>query len=237
MEEVLENIKSLLKKVESGFNSLVDKINGILSHVPWGLGWLADKFKSLWNKAVDKMEDFWDTIKPIIELPGVPWTINSRKDSWVEVGSKSSGETITATEGQLQTDDADKWSGRSKDAYVKGLADQKAAIKGIKSTFVDKIVPALDAVSSAIYLFWVSIVAAIGILIVAIAAATGEAVSIFGLPALPPTVWGGIAACLAAVGIGTTNLRNVCSTQATVFSTLKSESTDYGPDNWPKCAI
>ena len=34
--------------------------------VPWGLGWLADKIRDLWNGLMDKIKEFFD---PLVQIP------------------------------------------------------------------------------------------------------------------------------------------------------------------------
>lgn len=236
MHPTIQKINELLQKVETKVNALVNKINGLLDKVPGWLDWAVDKFQKLWDKAVEKLGEFWDLIVKIVANLGVPWELNNAKDDWEKVGSKTSTEVATANEGTLQTDDADKWSGTAKDSYVKALADQKAALKGIKATFTDKIQPALDSAATAIYIFWGALVVAIGVMIIGIVTATGEAVSILGLPAVPPTVIVAVVACIGAIITGTLVLRGALSTASTTFNTLKGESGDY-PNNWPVSAI
>jgi hypothetical protein len=234
-EELIEKLRQLLTEVEQKIDHLVDKVNGILDWVPWGLGWVVDRFKDLWNKAMDKLGEFWDFISPIMILIGRPWDISSAQTDWNTVGSDVSGEVVTATDGELSVDD--NWTGTAADQYKKALANQKAALTAIKTTFTDKIAPALAGMVSALYTFYVGVGVAIAALVIGILAATGEAVSILGLPAVPPTVLIAIVVAIGAILKTGFDLRSAAASANATLSTLKGEQTAFGRDNWPKATI
>ena len=234
-EALVEKLRTLLQEVEQKIDSLVDKVNGILDWVPWGLGWVVDKFKSLWNKAMDKLGEFWDFISPIMVLIGRPWDISDAQSDWTKVGSDVSGEVVTATDGELSVDD--NWTGTAAEQYKKALANQKAALMAIKTTFTDKIAPALAGMVSALYTFYVGVGVAIAAMIIGIVAATGEAVSILGLPAVPPTVLVAIVVAIGAIVKTGFDLRSAAASANATMMTLKGENTAFGHDNWPKATI
>jgi hypothetical protein len=234
-EELIEKLRQLLTEVEQKIDHLVDNINGLLDWVPWGLGWAVDKFKDLWNKAMDKLGEFWDFIRPIMILIGRPWDISSAQTDWNTVGSNVSGEVVTATDGELSVDD--NWTGTAAEQYKKALANQKAALTAIKTTFTDKIAPALAGMVSALYTFYVGVGVAIAALVIGILAATGEAVSILGLPAVPPTVLVAIVVAIGAILKTGFDLRSAAASANATLSTLKGEQTAFGHDNWPKATI
>lgn len=235
MDEKVQEIIDLLEEVEQKVESLRDKINGILSWVPWGLGWAVDKFRELWDTAMDRLAEFWDLIAPVANGFGAPWVINDRLDEWVEIGARVSEQVTVATTGELDVDN--RWTGVARDAYVDALANQKTALQAIKSTFTDKIVAALGDVSSALWTFFVMLAIAIAAMIAGIVLATGEAVSILGLPAVPPTVILAVVTAIGTIVHGINNLRSACSSANSTFVLLSTERTATGPDNWPRAVI
>lgn len=235
MDEKVQEIIALLAEVEQKVESLRNKINGILSWVPWGLGWAVDKFRELWDQAMDRLGEFWDMIAPIANGFGAPWVINDRLDEWVDIGANVSEQVTVATTGELDVDN--RWTGVARDAYVDALGNQRTALQAIKSTFTDRIVGALGDVSSALWTFFVMLAIAIAAMIAGIVLATGEAVSILGLPAVPPTVILAVVTAIGTIGHGINNLRSACNSANSTFVLLSTERTATGPDNWPRAVI
>ncbi len=234
-DALIERLHQLLDEVQDKVDRLVSKVNSILDWVPWGLGWAVDKFKKLWRAAMDKLDEFWGFIAPIMVVIGQPWDISSAQASWNTVGSDVSAEVVTATDGELSVDD--NWTGSAAEAYKKALTNQRLALTAIKSTFTDKISPALAGVVSALYMFYVGVGVAIAVMIVGIVTATGEAVSILGLPAVPPTVLVAIVVAIGAITKTGFDLRGAAASAAATFEVLKGERTAFGHDNWPHATV
>ena len=74
-------------------------------------------------------------------------------------------------------------------------------------------------------------------LIVAHGVATGEAVSIIGLPAVPPMLATAYGACIVLLIGAITNLNNAASSSNAVFLQVAAETADYGSANWPPAVI
>lgn len=233
--EAIDRIHDLLDEVDQKIESLRSKINGILDWVPWGLGWAVDKFRDLWDKAMAKLGEFWDKIREIVSYLGQPWDLNSTADSWTEVGAPVAARGAEADRSQSQVDY--EWKGRAADRYAASLAAQQKALTGVQSKLTAPIAPALRSVATALYIFYGAVAAAIVILVAAILTATGEAVSILGLPAVPPTVITGIVAALAAIAGATLNLRSAASGAQSVFAQVAAETADFGERDWPAAVV
>ena len=98
----------------------------------------------------------------------------------------------------------------------------------IKTDFANNIATGLESLRTAIVVFWGAVLAAIIGISVAFAVATGEAVTVFGLPLAPPTALGGLAVGLGAIGVAALNLQNVASGAKSSFETAAG-----GVQTWP----
>ena len=233
--EAVERIMDLLDEVDEKIESLTDKINSILSWVPWGLGWAVDKFRDLWNVAMDKLSDFWDKVREFVSYIGAPWDLDSAKDSWLELGGPVAARASEADRSQSTVDT--EWKGQAADRYAMSLGPQGKALAGVQGKLTSVIAPALGSVAGALYLFYGAVAVAIGAMIVGIITATGEAVSILGLPAVPPTVIAAIGVAILAIGTAVMNLRGAAAGANTEFLKVANETGDFGADNWPKAVI
>ena len=233
--EAVDRIMELLDEVDEKVQSLTDKVNDILSWVPWGLGWVVDKFKDLWKAAMDKLGEFWDKVKEFVSYLGAPWDLSDAKEQWIELGGPVAARASEADRSQSAVDS--EWKGKAADRYAMSLGPQGKALSAVQSKLTSIIGPALSAVSIALYAFYAAVVIAIGAMVLGIVTATGEAVSVLGLPAVPPTVIAAVIAAIAALGTATVVLRGVAAGANTDFLKAANETGDFGTDNWPKAVI
>jgi hypothetical protein len=233
--ETVQRIYDLLEEVEEKIESLRDKINGILDWVPWGLGWVVDKFMDLWNKAMDKMSEFWDKVQEFVSNIGAPWDLDAAKEQWISVGGPVAARASEADRSQSAVDT--EWKGQAADRYAFSLAGQNKALTAVQSKLTAVMGPALGKVSSALYIFYGAIIAAILALVAGIVLATGEAVSILGLPAVPPTVILAVVAAIGAISGAILILRSQASDANTEFLKVANETGDFGAQNWPNAAV
>jgi hypothetical protein len=233
--EAVEKILDLLDDVDEKVQSLTDKINDILSWVPWGLGWAVDKFKDLWGMAMDKLSEFWDKVKEFVSYIGAPWDLDSAKDQWISLGGPVAARATESDRSQSTVDS--EWKGQAADKYALSLGAQAKALTAVQGKLTSVIGPALGSISGALYLFYTAVAVAIGAMVVGLVTATGEAVSILGLPAVPPTVIAAIGVAILALGTATMNLRGAAAGANTEFLNVAAETGDFGADNWPKAVI
>ncbi len=171
--DTVERICDLLDEVEEKIEDLRGKMNDILSWVPWGLGWVVDKFMELWDKAMAKLGEFWDKMGEILSNVGAPWDLNGAKEEWGDVGGPVAERASEATRGQSAVDFA--WKGRAADRYAMALGEQRNALAAVRDKLTAVVGPALGDVATALYTFFLSIIVAIGLLIVGIVAAIAAA--------------------------------------------------------------
>ena len=233
--EQIERINQLLDEVQQKLDWLVDRINGLLSHVPFWLEWAVDKFRDLWDWAMEKVGQFWDKVAEFVSYLGQPWDLNDAKERWIQLGSPVAARAFESDKSQSSVDGA--WKGRAADQYANALTAQKAALSSVQSKLTNPMGPALGSLASALYIFFGVVIGAIVALIVAHGVATGEAVSIIGLPAVPPTLATAYGACIVLLIGAITNLNNAASNSNTVFLQVAAETADYGSANWPPAVI
>ncbi len=234
MDQV-QRIKDLLDEVQEKLDGLVDKVNGLLGHVPFFLQWAVDKFKDLWAWAMEKVGQFWDKVTEFVSYLGQPWDLNDAKERWIELGSPVAARAYESDKAQSAVDA--EWKGKAADNYANALVAQKTALSSVQSKLTNPMGPALGSLASALYIFFVVVIGAIVTLVIAHGVAAGEAVSILGLPAVPPTLATAYGACIVVLIGAIANLNNVASTSNTVFMQVAAETGDYGSENWPPAVI
>lgn len=233
--EAVDKIMDLLDEIDEKIQWVTDKVNDVLSWVPWGLGWVVDKFKDLWSKAMDKLGEFWDKIREIVAYIGAPWDIQATKNQWVEVGGPVASRAVEADRSQSAVDA--EWKGRAADRYALSLGPQGKALTAVQGKLTSQIVPALDSLATALYIFYGLVAGALIALVIAIVTAGGEAVSIIGLPAVPATILVAAGAAIVAIGGGVLQLRGAASGANTTFLQVVNETGDFGAENWPSAVI
>jgi len=234
MDQV-QRILELLDEVEEKFDSLVGRINSILSHVPFFLQWAADKFRDLWDGVVAKWHEFWEKVGEFISYLGAPWDLDSAKDAWNALGGPVAERASEADRSQSEVDF--EWKGRAADRYALSLGAQRSALTAVRDKLTSQIGPALGSLASAIYIFYGAVIAAIVILAAGLLTATGEAISVLGLPAVPPTVITAIVAAVAALSAAILNLRSQATSAQSAFDDVANETSDFGAGGWPRAVI
>ena len=233
--EAVDHSMALLDEVDQKVQALTDKVNDILSWVPWGLGWVVDRFKDLWSKAMDKLGEFWDKVREFLAYIGAPWDLDSAKEKWIRLGGPVAGRASGTDRSQSAVDT--EWKGKAADKYAMSLGAQGKALSAVQSKLTSVIGPALGAVSTALYLFYAAVGVAIAAMIIGIVTATGEAVSILGLPAVPPTVIVAVVTAIGAIGLAVMNLRGAAAGANTEFLKVANETGDFGAEHWPQAVI
>jgi hypothetical protein len=217
----------MLEKIEAAINKLQDFINKTLNLVPGFLGWIVDKVRDGWNSLVAKIEEFWDWFTDKLSYVGDPIALSNAASSWkVDIGGKVGNLARDIDDSDILVDD--RWQGAGADQYRQAIPPQRDAMLSIKTDFANNIATGLESLRTAIVVFWGAVLAAIIGISVAFAVATGEAVTVFGLPLAPPTALGGLAVGLGAIGVAALNLQNVASGAKSSFETAAG-----GVQTWP----
>ena len=236
MSGTANDIRDLVNRFNGLVQDLQDGINDVLGWVPWGLGWLADKIRDLWNGLMDKIQEFFDPLVQILTHLGEPSTVSSKADQWSSnVGSPVSARVALADVGSLAVDDS--WKGTAADQYKQKATLQKSALQNIKTQFTDGISSALKDVSSAIQIFFGLMIVAIGAWVAAIITALGATATIFGIPAgILIAIAAGGAFGAAFWGAGE-NLKSQCRSAKTLLEQKMSENTAYPNGAWPQATL
>jgi hypothetical protein len=236
MSSTANDIRDLVNRFNGLVQDLQDAINDVLVWVPWGLGWLADKIRDLWNGLMDKIREFFDPLIEILSNLGEPSTLSSTGDTWSNsVGAPVSARVALADVGSLAVDDS--WKGSAADQYKQKAPLQKAALQNIKTQFSDGISSALKDVSTALWVFFGAMVVAIGAWIAAIITALGATATIFGIPA------GILIAIAAAAAFGAAFwgagelLKAQCRSAKTLLEQKLAENTAYPNGTWPVATL
>lgn len=222
-----QNVEDLLQKVQGAMNDLSSTVNGIISHIPGWLSWVRDRLEDAWNWMLGKLSEFWDWFTDKLSYAGNPFVLSSASVSWQQnIGGPTKNTARLIDDGNLAADDL--WEGFGAEQYRQHVPGQRDAMNSIDDDFAQAIASTIDSLQVAIVAFWAGVAVAITGLIVAIAAATAEGVSIIGLPAVPATVAAGIGIAMVALGAA---LAIMYSQASSARSTLAK--TASGIQTWP----
>ncbi|MEO7234660.1 MAG: hypothetical protein ABIW80_04725 [Lapillicoccus sp.] len=236
MSGTADDIRNLVNRFDGLVQDLQNAVNDALDWVPWGLGWLADKIRDLWNGLMDKIQAFYAPLMEILSNLGSPSAVSGKADSWSsQVGSPVSGRVALADVGSLAVDDS--WKGSAADQYKQQAPLQKTALQNVKTQLTDGISGALKDVSSAIQLFFGIMITAIGAYIAAILVALGQVGTIFLIPTgiLTAVVASGIFG--GAFYVAGENLKSSCRAAKTVMDQKVAENTGYPNGSWPVATL
>ena len=228
-DQLVAKWNALMQKADAllkAFNAGLDKVAKVV-------GWIAEKAAQFWNDhVVPKWQEALDWMSKHINVFGAPWDCFSRAASWREdVGRPVSERSGLSTKGQLDVDG--NWEGSASQAYQDRLGQQEKAIAGVSTQFAEPIASALTKVGAGIITWWLAIIVGMGVLTICLLTATGAAVSILGLPAVPPAVLLGWAAFIGGLITGTTVLTTLCLNAKGDLSAARNKLTDYPGGAWP----
>jgi uncharacterized protein YukE len=229
---LLDQINSVVGRIDSKTTELQNSINGKLHWLPGGL---QDKVVSGWNSFCGFMRRIWDNLNEILSNMGSPSALWSAADAWSDwVGGPVSGQVQSAEAGLLTVDD--NWDGDAADAYRQTLPLQKAALDKIKSTLTDGISTALNEVAKGILKFWAGLVTALIALVVGIVSAIASSATIFGLPAAPFIAAGAGLVAAGAMITGAELLKGDCASANTVLRQKINDNGGFHRGHWPPAA-
>lgn len=222
--------RRVLEQLQQKFQELQTVINDTLSHVPAIFSWVVDRVQEGWTWLCERVAEVWDWFVDKLSYVGNPFMLSGASNAWKEsVGGPATDVSRSVDRGELAADD--RWQKFGAEQYRQRVPLQQAALKSIDTDYAQKIAAMMDDLQVAIVAFWAGVVAALITLVVGFATATGEAVTVLGLPLAPPTALGAIAIALGALGAATAVMY---SKAASARSTLKGTSS--GVQGWPKFA-
>lgn len=233
MDPVIEKAREVIAQLEEKIQALQNKLDSILSKIPWGLGWIADKIHDGWNSLVGKLDEFWSWVDETFNNAGSPSRLSEAAQSWNEhVGGPVSSQSGVVDAGQLTADDL--WSGTAADAYRQAVSPQKAAMDKVKSSLCDGVFQALDKMQSAIIIFWTAFAAGVAACIVGFIGALASAATIFGAPASPFIAGGAVLVLMAALGGGMLKLKADINSSKGILTGKLNDLSAFPGGRWPK---
>jgi hypothetical protein len=229
---LLDQINSVVGRIDSKTTQLQDSINGKLHWLPAGL---QDKVVSGWNSFCGFMKRIWDNLNEILSNMGSPSALWSTADAWSDqVGGPVSGQVQSADAGLLEVDT--NWDGDAAEAYRQTLPLQKVALDKVRSALTEGISAALNDVAKGIYKFWAGLVTALVALAIGIIGAIASSATIFGLPAAPFIAAGAGLAAAAAMITGAELLKGDCASANTGLRQRINDNSGFHEGHWPPAA-
>jgi len=229
---LLEQINSVMSRIDGKTTELQNSINGKLHWLPGGL---QDRVVSGWNTFCGFMKRIWDNLNEIISNMGSLSALWSTADAWSDrVGSPVSSQVQSAEGGLLSVDD--NWDGDAADAYRQTLPLQKAALDKVKSSLTDGIASALNDMARGILAFWGGLITALVTLVGGIIGALASTATIVGLPAGPFIAGAAALVASGAMIIGAETLKAVSSSANTTLRQKLADNSGFHNGHWPPAA-
>lgn len=220
----LDRIRDLVKQIQS-------KINGLLSHVPGFLHWVISKVEDLWGKFCDKMAEFWDWFTDKLAYVGDPFVLKDTGERWnTELGLPAHRRAAEVESDDLLVDD--NWTGTAASAYKEKIGDQKDALNTIGQTYASGVSSALNTMKTGIWIFWIAVVSALVVAILAFIAGIGAEGTIIGIPAGLLAQIAAVVGFLLAAGGAAVALKLAANDAASGLRNLTSYS-----EKWPSFTL
>jgi hypothetical protein len=177
-EEILEKLRTKWEELMVKADRLLEAFNTTLDKIARFAGWIAEKAVDFWNsKVVPKWQEAVDWMGEHWNVFGAPWLCFDKAADWrTDVGQPVSERAGLAAKGQLDVDNT--WKGSAATRYNERLSQQESALQGVSEQFAETIASALVKVGAGIITWWLGIIVGIGILVICILTATGEAISL-----------------------------------------------------------
>ena len=167
-EEILEKLREKWDELMAKAQALLEAFNNTLDKIGMFAGWIADKAVDFWNDhVVPKWQEAVDWMSLHLNAAGAPWLCFGAAGDWrTLVGQPVSERAGLATKGQLEVDTT--WKGSAAQRYNDRLSQQEGAIKGVSEQFAETIASALTKVGAGIIVWWLGIIAGVGVLLICI---------------------------------------------------------------------
>ncbi len=227
IDEAVETADEIERKIQEFF----DKVNDVISWVPWPFDDLIEPIEQGMAQLREKMQEFWDRLTDFLTNRGDPNKLKQFADEWRE----SIGNRIGEIAGDIkltQMRSNIEWEGRAAEAYKTIVPPQSEGLEGIKSLAV-QINTSLKSLANGIEDFWTAILIAFGTFVVAIAAAIIGAVTVVGIPAAIVAVLVAVGACVALIATAITSRDAVEDTIKAEQDTIAQGTHDIGTQ-WTK---
>lgn len=228
MSDAAQQVREILTKIEKLVDDLESAINTTLSLVPDIVGYIVDRVREAWDGLMKKLGEFWNWFVDKLSYVGNADILRSTATSWrTEVGAVANNLVRDIDDLAISADDT--WKGFGAEQYRQSIPPQRDALKSLHGEFTTNIAKGLEDLASAINVFWRTVAGSLIGVTVAFGVATGEAVTVFGIPLAPPTALGGIAVALGAIALAYTNLSNAAASASSSF-----EGAAAGITTWPE---
>lgn len=188
VQEAYEKLQEIQRKVDEFF----DKVNSVLSWVPFFLQYLIEPIRAAIEALNAKLREFWDRANQLMEQPGSPSRLDEVAEQWTNEVATAVGEVAgTVSPDKLRTNI--EWVGRAAEAYRTTVPAQVDGLNGVKG-LAEQMRTSLNLLANSVENFWLAIGIAFTTFIVGAVGAIIAAATVVGIPAA-------VAALATAVGV------------------------------------
>ncbi|HEY8721634.1 hypothetical protein [Pengzhenrongella sp.] len=231
-----DEIRDLLKTIETKFGELQRAVSGALSAVGSWAAVVADQIQDAWTKICTEAEKFWNAIGEILGNMGDPGALSDMSTRWnADVGAPVSAKVQVADAGNLEVDET--WSGKAADNYRQRISLHKTALDKVQSTIAVGMSSALDTVKTGIWTFFGCLLGALASLVVGILGALASTATILGIPAGILIGAGAFLVAAAAVFTGGILLKSSCQSALNALQQKVGDNSGFLDGRWPKGAL
>ncbi|HEX2297183.1 MAG TPA: hypothetical protein VHH34_01470 [Pseudonocardiaceae bacterium] len=222
------------REIEQKIQEFFDKVNQVISWVPWPASELLGPIQDGMERLAQKMREFWDRVNQLFEQPGNSDRLREAGAQWAEdVGNILGDIAGTVALDKLQTNI--EWTGRAAEAYKATVPAQGEALNGLKDLAIE-MRTSLDSLAESIDNFWLAMKIAFVTFVVAIVGAIVAAATVVGIPAAIAVILTAVGVCLGVVTATIMALDSHIDTIHNQQTTIQQKVRDVGTE-WAKTNI
>lgn len=222
--------QATISKLDAMPGKITDATNKIISIADDAFGWipfLGDAVKDALNKLKGWVMKLVAKIEQILQPAEVPATMFNIAHIWD--GLRTQAGTVASTLNGDQEKYGNEWQGLAGGKYASGVPDQISAAQTFSSS-CGTIASGCNSIASAGLGFYLSCLAAVESVLIALIAAIATAVTVAG-PII--SLCAGIASCLISIGSAYYQLTHNLSNATQSLDAVITPQSTYPGGSWP----
>ena len=222
VQEAYEKLREIQQKVDEFF----DKVNSVLSWVPFFLSYLIEPIRAGIEALNAKLREFWDRANQLFQQPGSPSRLDEVAQLWVsEVAEPVAAIAGTVSPDKMRTNV--EWVGRAAEAYRSTVPAQVSGLNGIKD-IANQMRTSLNLLANSVENFWLAIGIAFATFIVGAVGAIIAAATVVGVPAAIAAIATAVGVSIGLIAAAVVSLKSHINTIELQQAAIAQKVTDLG---------
>lgn len=184
-------------EIEQKIQEFFEKVNGLISWVPWPASELIGPIEDGLEKINQEMQKFWQEVQEVFTQRGDPDRLREAGAAWAEGVGNALGEIA----GKISLENHKtniEWTGSAAEAYRAIVPAQKEALNGLKDLAL-QMRTSLDELADSVEDFWFQLIAGFVAFVIAIGIGIATAAGVVTIPVAIGIILGAVAAAIAFI--------------------------------------